>query len=1015
MTENNGNYGNITQRQRGEPAVPGAKPGRVATPALDRPMSAADLPEIIDTIRVRGARTHNLRAIDLDLPRYCMIVVTGLSGSGKSSLAFDTLYAEGQRRYVESLSAYARQFLEQMERPDVESVEGLSPAIAIEQKTTSRNPRSTVGTVTELHDYLRLLYARVGTPHCPRCGRAVRSQTTRQIVNQIMGLPEGSRLQILGPVVRGRKGEFKAELTRLARSGFVRARIDGRVLEIHKPPQLQRQQRHDIEVVVDRVILRSGIESRLRDAIEKAVQVGDGVVIVNVLGDDDYLYSKSLACPHCEISVPEPMPRSFSFNSPRGACRHCEGLGRRYEFDDELIAPDDDLSLPGGAIAPWRGSTYPKHFFAALCSEFDADPETPWGDLSEALRRLVLDGPPDGEPLEIPVERGLMDKRLGRDFEGVIPILERQYAQDSGGRRGHKIQKFMRDSPCRECEGHRLRPESLAVLIDKRSIAALSALTVDEAIEAVGSMKVRKRMEPVARPLLKEIGERLRFLQQVGLGYLSLDRPAGSLAGGESQRIRLATQIGTRLRGVMYVLDEPSIGLHQRDNDRLLEALGEIRDQGNTVIVVEHDEDTIRAADWVVDLGPGAGEHGGFVVAEGPPGAIEANPRSLTGDYLSGRRSIEVPARRRRPRSRNGHGGDDELDLGGDGGLDPGGDSELDKGWLTVRGARHHNLRDIDVGFPLGCLTVVTGVSGSGKSSLVQEILYRELARVIYRAVDLPGDHDAIDGIERIDKVIDITQDPIGRSPRSNPATYSGVFTPIRQLFAALPESKVRGYGPGRFSFNVVEGRCSACEGAGVRKIEMHFLPDVYAPCEECNTRRYNGETLEIHYHGLDIADVLDLTIEHALEVFGSVPVIARKLQSLIDVGLGYLTLGQSATTLSGGEAQRVKLAKELSKRATGSTIYILDEPTTGLHFEDVRRLLHVLDALVEQGNTVIVIEHNLEVVKCADWIIDIGPEGGDGGGLVVVEGSPEEVAAHPDSHTAIHLREMLLGARAAV
>jgi len=957
-------------------------------------MSAAETLGIGDAIRIRGARTHNLRGIDLDVPRYSLVVITGLSGSGKSSLAFDTLYAEGQRRYVESLSAYARQFLEQMERPDVESVEGLSPAIAIEQKTTSRNPRSTVGTVTELYDYLRLLYARVGTPHCPRCGRAVRSQTTRHIVRQIMSLPEGARLQILGPLVRGRKGEFKAELTRLARSGFVRARIDGRVVEIHKAPQLRLQQRHDIEVVVDRVILRPGIEARLRDAVEKAVQVGDGVVIVNVLGDDDYLYSKRLACPHCEISVPEPMPRSFSFNSPRGACRHCEGLGRRFEFDTKLVAPDDDLSLPEGAIAPWRGSTYPKHFFESLCVEFEVDPQTPWGKLSEALRRLVMDGPPDGEVLEIPVRRGLMDKRLGRGFEGVVPILERNYEQEAGGRRARTIEKFMRDRCCRACGGKRLRPESLAVLINERSIAEFTALTIDQALDAVGKMNVRKRLEPVASPLVKEIGDRLRFLQQVGLGYLSLDRPAASLAGGESQRIRLATQIGTRLRGVMYVLDEPSIGLHQRDNHRLLEALAEIRDQGNTVIIVEHDEETIRAADWVIDLGPGAGEHGGHIVAEGPPEAVAANPASLTGAYLSGRRRIEVPASRRRP----------SMSLSGSG--------DAPSGWLTVRGARHHNLRDIDVSFPLGLFTVVTGVSGSGKSSLVQEILYRELARVIYRAVEPPGAHRAIDGIELIDKVIDITQDPIGRSPRSNPATYTGAFTPLRQLFASLPESKVRGYGPGRFSFNVAEGRCSVCEGAGLRKIEMHFLPDVYAPCEECNTRRYNPETLEILYRGHNIADVLDLTIEHALEIFGSVPAIARRLQGLTDVGLGYLTLGQSATTLSGGEAQRVKLAKELSKRATGSTIYILDEPTTGLHFEDVKRLLQVLDALVSQGNTVIVIEHNLEVVKCADWIIDIGPEGGDEGGLVVVEGAPEEVARHPESHTARYLRQTLANAR---
>ena len=965
--------------------------------------AAAKLGSPIDTIRIRGARQHNLRGLDLDIPRYCLVVVTGLSGSGKSSLAFDTLYAEGQRRYVESLSVYARQFLEQMERPDVESIEGLSPAIAIEQKTTSRNPRSTVGTVTELYDYLRLLYARAGTPHCPNCGRAVRSQTTRQIVKQVMSLPEGSRLQILGPIVRGRKGEFKAEFTRLARSGFVRARIDGRVLEIHTPPKLRRQQRHDIEVVVDRVILRDGIQKRLRDAVDRALQLADGVVIVNVLGDADYLYSQKLSCPHCEVSVPEPMPRSFSFNSPRGACDGCQGLGVSFEFAEDLIVPDDAMSLPGGAIAPWQGSAYPKHFFEVLCRELEVDAGTPWARLPETLRRLVINGPPDGEPLELTVKEGLLDQRLARGFEGVIPILEQSLEQARRPRR-RSLEKYRRKAECAACAGKRLRPESLAVLVSGLSIADFTALTVDQALVRISDMNFPKRLAPVAEPLLKELSNRLSFLQQVGLGYLSLDRGSASLAGGEGQRIRLATQIGTRLRGVMYVLDEPSIGLHQRDNHRLLQALKEIRDQGNTVIVVEHDEDTIRAADWVVDLGPGAGEHGGYLVAEGPPQAIAGQKDSLTGAYLSGTRSIEVPETRRRPLApapAESAGGEE--------------DSGAPVGWVTVKGARHHNLQDIDVSFPLGCFTVVTGVSGSGKSSLVQEILYRELARLLYRALDEPGPHDTIVGVEAIDKVIDITQDPIGRTPRSNPATYTGAFTPLRQLFAALPGSKVRGYGPGRFSFNVSEGRCAECEGAGMRKIEMHFLPDVYAPCEECDSRRYNAETLEIVYRGLNVADVLDLTVEQALEVFGSVPAIARRLQGLTDVGLGYLRLGQSATTLSGGEAQRVKLAKELSKRATGSPVYILDEPTTGLHFEDVRRLLQVLDALVEQGNTVIVIEHNLEVVKCADWIIDLGPEGGENGGRVVAAGPPESVAEDTASHTGRCLRELLRGARVSV
>ena len=950
-------------------------------------MSSADALGLAEAIRVRGARQHNLRSLDLDLPRYSLVVITGLSGSGKSSLAFDTLYAEGQRRYVESLSVYARQFLEQMERPDVESIEGLSPAIAIEQKTTIRDPRSTVGTVTELYDYLRLLWARVGTPHCPDCGRAVRSQTTQQIVKQVMGFPAGSRLQILGPIVRGRKGEFKAELTRLARSGFVRARIDGQVREIHRPPKLRRQQRHDIEVVVDRVILRSAIGKRLREAIDKALELGDGFVIVNVLGDRDYLYSERLSCPECGVSVPEPMPRSFSFNSPRGACPECEGLGLMWQFAAELIVPDPEVSLPQGAIAPWQGSAYPERFFATLCEEFDVDPETPWKDLPDELAELVLDGPADGDPLELDVKSGLLDTRLARGFEGVIPILEEGYEHARSSRQQRSLEKYMKEIGCAECDGRRLRPESVAVKIDRRSIADFTALTVDRALDRIGEMKVPRRLAPVAEPLFKEIAERLRFLQQVGLGYLTLDRPSATLAGGEGQRIRLATQIGTRLRGVMYVLDEPSIGLHQRDNHRLLRALQEIRDQGNTVIVVEHDEATIRSADWVVDLGPGAGEHGGWLVAEGPPDAIAANQDSLTGAYLSGRRSIPVPIRRRRP-----------LGIAG----------AEDGGWLTVRDARHHNLQGIDVSFPLGCLTVVTGVSGSGKSSLVQEILYRELARLLYGALAEPGLHRAVEGAEAIDKVIDITQDPIGRTPRSNPATYTGAFTPIRQLFAALPEAKVRGYGPGRFSFNVVEGRCPACEGAGVRKFEMHFLPDVYAPCEECGRQRYNDETLEIRYRGFSIADVLDLTVEHALEIFEAVPAIARRLKCLNDVGLGYLRLGQAATTLSGGEAQRVKLAKELSKKATGSTLYILDEPTTGLHFEDVRRLLEVLDALVEQGNTVIVIEHNLEVIKCADWIVDLGPEGGEEGGLLVAAGPPEDVADEPGSHTGRYLREIL-------
>ncbi|MFQ5745096.1 MAG: excinuclease ABC subunit UvrA [Acidobacteriota bacterium] len=953
-------------------------------------MQGPSFPQLVDCIRIRGARQHNLRNLDLDLPRYSLVVITGLSGSGKSSLAFDTLYAEGQRRYVESLSAYARQFLEQMERPDVESIEGLSPAIAIEQRTTSKNPRSTVGTVTELYDFLRLLYARVGTPHCPKCDRPVHSQTTGQIVEQVMRLPAGARIQVLAPIVRGRKGEFKADLARLARSGYVRARIDGRVQEIGAPVALRRQQRHDIEIVVDRVILRSAIRRRLHGAIDNALQLADGLVMINVLGEGDQLFSRTLSCPHCEISVPELTPASFSFNSPRGACARCQGLGTVWEFVADLLVPDPQRPLPEGAIAPWRGSSYPQRFFTVLCQHFGVPADTPWSLLPADLRCLVLEGPAGGKPLSLEVEADLLDARLARGFEGVVPILAARYEQTRPGRAARQLETYMREVSCVDCGGQRLCPESLAVRVGGFSIAELTALPVDRALQVVETIEVADRLRPVAEQLQKELQERLQFLRQVGLGYLSLDRPTASLAGGESQRIRLATQIGTRLRGVLYVLDEPSIGLHQRDNRRLLDALHMIRDQGNTVIVVEHDEETIRSADWVVDLGPGAGEQGGYLVAEGPPDAIASDPHSLTGAYLSGRRTIPIPAERRQPQGR------------ADGGPT----------WLTVRGAKHHNLRSIDVSLPLGCFIVVTGVSGSGKSSLIQDILYRELARSLYDAVAVPGPHEGIEGAAAIDKVIDISQDPIGRTPRSNAATYTSAFTPIRQLFASLPESKVRGYGPGRFSFNVAEGRCPLCEGGGLRKIEMHFLPDVYAPCEQCNGRRYNAETLEIHYRGKSIADVLDMTVEHALEHFANVPAVARKLESLRDVGLGYLRLGQPATTLSGGEAQRVKLAKELAKRATGSTLYILDEPTTGLHFEDIRRLLGVLDLLVEQGNTVVVIEHNLEVVKCADWIIDLGPEGGDGGGNVVAVGPPEKVAEEKISHTGRFLQNVLRGNR---
>ena len=945
----------------------------------------------IDHIKVRGARQHNLKGLDLDLPRFALIVVTGPSGSGKSSLAFDTLYAEGQRRYVESLSAYARQFLEQMERPDVDLVEGLSPSIAIDQKTTSRNPRSTVGTVTEIYDFLRLLYARVGTPHCPRCDRPVASQSGRQIVERVLALPEGSKLQVMGPVVRGRKGEYRAELARLATSGYARARVDGRIRELSgEPIKLDRNKLHDIEVVVDRLVLRPKVRNRLHAAIDTALKLGDGVVIINVVGDGDHLFSNKLSCARCGISLPDLEPRSFSFNSPRGACSVCNGLGTDRRFDPARIVPDVELGLLDEAIAPWRGDAYPRAFLRALGRAEKVDIRKRWSALPRRFRDLVMHGPDDAKPIKFRLKGDYLDKSLARGFTGVVPWLQRALRSAESTRVLKRLEPYLHEGACAACAGTRLRPESLSVRVGGMSIAEFSALTIAEAERVVGKTKVRKRLTPLAEPILKEVSERLGFLRQVGLGYISLDRPARSLAGGESQRIRLATQIGTRLRGVLYVLDEPSIGLHPRDNRRLIEALKAIRDLGNTVIVVEHDEETIRAAEWVIDLGPGAGEQGGYLVAQGPPEDIAEHQHSPTGAYLSGRRRIEIPTRRRRPLPR------------ADGGPT----------WLVVRGARHRNLQNIDVELPLGCFVVVSGVSGSGKSSLVEETLYRALAQYLNGASARPGAHDRIDGMEAIDKVIDVTQEPIGRTPRSNPATYSGAFTPIRQLFAALPESKVRGFGPGRYSFNVAGGRCEGCRGASLKKIEMHFLPDVYTLCDECSGRRYNPETLEVKYCGHDIAEVLGMTIDQAAGQFGAVPAIAQKLVALQQVGLGYLRLGQPATTISGGEAQRLKLAKELSRRATGSTLYLLDEPTTGLHFEDVRRLLHVLDALVEQGNTVVVVEHNLEVIKYADWIVDLGPEGGDGGGQIVAAGAPEEVALVDGSSTGGFLAGILQRAR---
>ncbi len=931
-------------------------------------------------IAVRGARVHNLKNIDVDIPRDRLVVVTGLSGSGKSSLAFDTLYAEGQRRYVESLSAYARQFLEQMEKPDVDAIDGLSPALSIEQKTTGSNPRSTVGTVTEIYDYLRLLFANIGTPHCPQCGKPITSQTPEQIVEQVMLLPADIRMNVMAPVVRGRKGEFRKELAGWAQRGFLRARIDGQMRTLEDPPALDRRRNHTIEIVVDRLIVKAGIERRLTESIEMALQLAGGIVVINTLDGGDRLFSRSLACVDCGISVPEMSPRAFSFNSPHGGCPECQGLGALWDFDPGRIVPDPEKSLLEGAVAPWaRGDDrLIREALAALQKNFGVDPSVPFGKLPKRHRDLLLFGPssargnglvPEGESASPAARTKSATARLrdpwGKGFEGLIPNLRRRWEQaawvDQADLEGYRSLR-----PCDACGGERLRPESRAVRIKDRTITDYVTLPVSEALRVFDTMVLTMREELIAGRIRREIVERLRFLYDVGVGYLTLGRSAATLSGGEAQRIRLATQIGANLRGVLYVLDEPSIGLHQRDNRRLLTTLKRLRDLGNTVVVVEHDEETIRAADYVIDLGPGAGDHGGQVIFQGTAEDLVASPSSLTGQYLRGERSIEVPPTRR-------------LGL---------------RGEIVIRGAREHNLKHLDVRLPIGVLTAVTGVSGSGKSTLVNDILYRALARTLYRASDEPGAHDRIEGIELIDKVIEIDQSPIGRTPRSNPATYTGLFTFIRDLFALVPEARQRGYKAGRFSFNVKGGRCETCQGDGVIAIEMHFLPDVYVTCEECKGRRYNRETLEIKYRGRSIADVLDLTVDQALPLLENYPPVASKLRTLQDVGLGYITLGQSATTLSGGEAQRVKLSKELSKRGTGRTLYILDEPTTGLHFEDVRKLLDVLNKLVDQGNTVIVIEHNLDVIKTADYVIDLGPDGGESGGRIVAEGTPEEVAA---------------------
>ena len=938
-----------------------------------------------DAIVVTGAREHNLKNISVAIPRHQLVVITGLSGSGKSSLAFDTIYAEGQRRYVESLSAYARQFLEQMEKPDVDSIDGLSPAIAIEQKSTSRNPRSTVGTVTEIYDYLRLLFARLGTPHCWQCGQPITAQTVSQIVDRVLALPERTRLYILAPIARGKKGEFRKELVELRKAGFVRVRIDGVLRDLAEEIALAKTHKHTIEVVVDRLVLRPGIETRLADSLGVAFTYGNDVVSVAVLGDDgdqplaETLYSQRFACTTCGLSMPELTPRLFSFNSPHGACATCSGLGTTNYFDPELIVPDPTKSIADGAVAPWESQQARSDMLSGLARHLRFSLATPWKELPKAVRETVLHGTGE-EEIPFVLERGSKRYEFRRPFEGVVANLERRYKETESEWVREELGRFMSVRVCPTCRGARLKPEALAVRLHGRTITEVCALSIGAAHAFVTALPLTAQEAAIGERLLRETRERLGFLHDVGLDYLTLDRQAATLSGGEAQRIRLATQIGASLSGVLYVLDEPSIGLHQRDNTRLLETLRRLQRLGNTVIVVEHDRDTIEAADHVIDMGPGAGVHGGAVVAEGTPAAVRANPESLTGRYLSGALAIAVPTRRRRG---SGYA-------------------------LTIKGARHHNLRDLTVALPLGTLICVTGVSGSGKSSLVVDTLYRALAQRLYGNRERPGAHDKITGAELIDKVIDIDQAPIGRTPRSNPATYTGLFTPVRELFAQLPEARVRGYDPGRFSFNVKGGRCEACAGDGVIRIEMHFLPDVYVTCEVCKGARYNRETLEVKYKGKHIAEVLDLTVGQALEFLGTVPPIRAKLETLASVGLDYLRVGQAATTLSGGEAQRIKLAKELSKRATGRTLYILDEPTTGLHFHDVDKLLGVLDRLVEAGNTVLVIEHNLDVVKVADHVIDLGPEGGSGGGRIVAQGPPEAIATAEGSHTGRYLRPLL-------
>ena len=936
-------------------------------------------------IKIRGASEHNLKHVNVDIPRDELVVLTGLSGSGKSSLAFDTIYAEGQRRYMQSLSSYARQFLGQMDKPEVEMIEGLSPAISIDQKSTNRNPRSTVGTVTEIYDYLRLLYARIGIPHCPKCGREIKRQTVDEIVDQILAMPEGTRIQLLAPVVRGKKGMHEKVFSSARKSGYVRVRVDGSMYDLSEDIQLDKNLRHSIEIVVDRLVVRPGIEKRLTESTEQVMAITNGQMMVDVVGGEPMNFSTSFACPDCGISIDEIEPRSFSFNNPFGACPECSGIGYKMEFDVDLMIPDDSLSINEGAISVlgWLNSkdegSFTHAMLTALAKAYKFSLDTPFRDLTDQVKDIIINGT-HGEKVTVYYEsqfgRGNVHKVA---FEGLLDNVNRRYRECFSDVMKAEYEQYMRITPCAACHGARLKPSSLAVTVGGINIFNVTNLSIRKFYDWAAGLQLTEMQHKIGDEILKEIKARSKFLVDVGLDYLTLARAAGTLSGGESQRIRLATQIGSGLVGVIYILDEPSIGLHQRDNDRLIATLKHLRDLGNSVLVVEHDEDTMRAADFIVDIGPGAGENGGEVVATGTAEEIMKNPNSITGKYLSGEMKIKVPAKRRTP-----------------------------TGWITVRGAEEHNLKNIDVSFPLGIFTCVTGVSGSGKSSLVNEILYKTLARKLNRARTIPGKCRGIEGIEQLDKIIDIDQSPIGRTPRSNPATYTGVFDMIRDLFAGTPDAKARGYKKGRFSFNVKGGRCEACQGDGIVKIEMHFLPDVYVPCEVCHGKRFNRETLDVKYKGKSIYDVLNMTVEEALDFFKNVPSITRKIQTLYDVGLGYIRLGQPSTELSGGEAQRIKLATELSRRPTGKTIYVLDEPTTGLHFDDVNRLVQMLDRLAENGNTVIVIEHNLDVIKCADYIIDLGPEGGDGGGTVIAQGTPEEICRCPASYTGKYLAKYL-------